>query len=113
MAKFKVLRGLHSEGGCTYQPGDVVDSASDLSRHNRPGSRKFEKVEGDVPSSIEAVQVAAEKGFNSSEEPAVVPLEHLTLKQLKDLASEWEIDLGSSIKKDEIISTLRAEGVER
>jgi hypothetical protein len=42
---FRVLQGSHSEGGKLYDPGDIVDSASDLLLLNSPGSIKFEKVE--------------------------------------------------------------------
>jgi hypothetical protein len=42
--QFKLLRGLHSEGGKTYKPGDIINSASDLSRHNSRHSKKFARV---------------------------------------------------------------------
>lgn len=44
MALFKVLRGIHCEGGMVYKKGDVVDSKSDLEKLNRPNSRKFGRV---------------------------------------------------------------------
>lgn len=46
MAKFRLLQGLHSQGGCTYQPGDVLESSGDLTRHNYPGAKpRFELLE--------------------------------------------------------------------
>ena len=45
MAKFKLLRGIHSEGGKTYVPGDIIDSKSDLLAHNTtPNAPRFEEV---------------------------------------------------------------------
>jgi len=62
MPKFQVLRGVHSEGKRVYGPkdqktgedtqpdGDVVDSMSDLSKYNIPGSPpKFRLVEEAEP----------------------------------------------------------------
>ncbi len=50
MPKFKMLRGGHTEGAnksgepVIYEPGDIIDSPTDLCRFNRPGSTKFERV---------------------------------------------------------------------
>lgn len=44
MPRFRVLAGVHSEGGRTYYKGDIVDRKSDLNRLNSPGSLKFEHV---------------------------------------------------------------------
>lgn len=97
MPKFKLLRGIHNEGGETYYTGDIIDSASDLSKHPQ-GRARFEPVSDD------AAVVTATK------EP---PLESLTVVQLREIAEELEVDLDTVTRKDEIISALRAEGIDR
>ena len=89
MPKFKLLRGFHREGGRTYEPGEIIDSKSDLSRHNsrnphRP--QKFQKLE------------------EADSEPV---LESMTVLELRKLAEREEVDLENVIKKDEIIQTIR------
>ena len=59
MPRFRVLQGIHSEGGKIYAPksavsgldipkekygGEVVVTKSDLTRFNSPGAVKFEKL---------------------------------------------------------------------
>jgi len=39
---YRVLIGLHREGGRTYQTGELVFSRTDLTRLNRGGPPKFE-----------------------------------------------------------------------
>jgi len=41
---YRVLIGLHREGGRTYQTGELVFSRTDLTRLNRGGPPKFEAV---------------------------------------------------------------------
>ena len=103
---FKVLRGSHSEGGKTYRKGEVVDSKSDLIKHNSSGSIKFANVFDDgakqdakeaVPSSV------ATKNPHEREE-----LEALTLPDLKEIAADEEVEIDSTFKKEEIISALLA-----
>lgn len=49
MARFRVLVGKHHEGGRTYVRGEIVDSATDLSKMNAPGvAPKFERVDDDA-----------------------------------------------------------------
>ncbi len=86
MAKFKVLAGHHNEGGKTYGPGDIVDSASDLNKHNKQEAIKFEQV-GEVLSPQDE-------------------LKQHTVAELQDLAAEEEIDLGDAVKKLEIIEAI-------
>lgn len=43
--RFRVLHGKHREGGRTYVRGEIVDSATDLSKLNAPGAVKFEKLD--------------------------------------------------------------------
>lgn len=106
--RFKLLHGIHNEGGKTYYPGDVIDSASDLSKHNRPSNVRYEPVaeETDDPlgsaDTLQANPVPLESG---------APLESLTIAQLRQLAEEYEVDLGDAAKKGEIIDALQTEGV--
>jgi len=86
MAKFRVVAGYHNEGGETYGPGDIVDSASDLNKHNKQEAIKFEQV-GEVLSSQDE-------------------LKQHTVAELQDLAAEEEIDLGDATKKAEIVEVI-------
>ena len=94
MARFRLLRGIHNEGGKTYKPGDVFDSASDLGRHNRGGGIRFEKL-------TEAVPI--------SETPTNDDLSRMTVPSLRELAEREEIDLGQAVLKDDILETIREE----
>ncbi len=93
MPKFRLLRGIHNEGGNTYFPGEVVDSKSDLLEHNSPGSTRFEKVSEDT---------------HASTDPDVGQLEGMTVVQLRELAQFEEVDLGTATRKDEIINVLQS-----
>ena len=84
MAKFRLLRGVHNEGGRTYKVGDVIDSASDLSKHNKDVVRFEPLSEGSL-------------GGHSG-------LESMTIAQLKQHAEEEEIDLGDATKRSEILA---------
>lgn len=108
--KFKLLHGFHSHGGTTYKPGSFIESDIDLvKRFNSPGSRKFERIQAADPE----VEQAAKAGFNDQDEPSVIPLEELTVKQLRREADELEVDLTGYSRKEEIINALRDAGCER
>ena len=92
MAKFRVLRGHHNEGGKTYDVGDIVDSKSNLLQHNFGRSIRFEAVLDPNP--------VNEDG-----------LDQLTVTQLRALAAEEEVGLVSATLKDDIIEVLRGKGV--
>lgn len=83
MPRFKVLHGVHSEGDKTYMPGDVVNSRSNLSRHNIPhGIQRFQllsdtEAKADVDSSLDS------------------SLHSLTVPALREKAEEKGIELGS------------------
>lgn len=98
MTRYRVLRGLHSQGGKLYgngmEAGDIVETDTDLLCHNAPGSQKFERLP-DLP------PVSVEDG-----------LEQMTITQLQGLAEEEEIELGQGGRKVEIIEVIReARGV--
>lgn len=87
MPKFKLISGVHSEGGRTYLPGEIIESRSDLSKHNHFPDRRYEPVaEGD--------------GFDS-----------MTIAELKQHAEEEEVDLGMATKKAEILRLVRGEAI--
>lgn len=101
--KFKVVRGVHSEGGVTYEKGDVVDSASDLRTLNSPGAIKFQILENEVAE-------AARAGLEGK--PVPVPtgpdeFDAMTIPDLKKFASQEGIDLGTATKRDEILVLIR------
>ncbi|MHC4686854.1 MAG: hypothetical protein ACYTEW_21470 [Planctomycetota bacterium] len=90
MPRFKLLRGIHSEGDRTYHPGDVIDSASDLSKHNRENSTRFELLPGGATGVADG-------------------LESMTVAQLRQHAEAEEIDLGDATKRAEILALCRGE----
>jgi hypothetical protein len=102
--KFKVLHGIHSEGYRTYGVGTVVDSKSDLSKFNRPGSVRFQQVPDDTPTQEQAAQLAAEAGAKDNTLPT--PLKDMTVNELKRLAEDEEADLEGAKTKEQIIAAI-------
>lgn len=106
MARFRVVAGSHNEGGVTYRKGDIVDSKSDLSKLNSPGSLKFQRAED--------VEEAARQGFyegnTDKPKPSNGPDEFdaMTIPDLKKFAAQEGIDLGTATKKDEILVAIRS-----
>jgi len=105
--KFKVLRGRHTEGGVMYQAGEVVDSSSDLNKHNSPGSRKFEQLSGEVADAPSASLPESSEDDEDPEEGSD-ELDGMTVAQLKTFAAEEEIDLSGVSRKSDILSAIRA-----
>lgn len=104
MPKFRLRFGVHNEGGKTYYPGDVIDSASDLSKHNeRFGGVRFEPIAGGSST--------GDVGVADSPQGAEPSLNSLTVARLKQLASELEVDLGEATRKDDIVEALQEAGV--
>jgi len=62
MSRFKVLAGVHSEGGRTYETGDIVDSRSDLTKHNSPGSIKFQRLPDEPDDSSQQTGISRTAG---------------------------------------------------
>lgn len=104
MMYFKLLSGVHSHGDKVYNPGDIIESGTDLEkRFNVPGSLRFQRIrEEDLPRQED----------HPSGNQGKTALETLTVNQLRKLAEEYEIDLADATKKDDIIGILAAEGVE-
>ena len=108
-----------------YMKNDIVESDVDLAlKHNR-GARKFKRVADDTPvkcSQPQQVSQTLQKPSSPKvspieplEEPKEEPLDEnvddvfskLTIKQLRRLAEEEEIDLGEATKKSEILKIFR------
>jgi len=93
--RFKLLQGVHSEGGKTYTQGDIIDSASDLCKHNSQGSRKFMAADDVVQT--ETSEDADEDGFSE-----------MSMEELRAYAEEGEVSLeGCGNSKAKIIARLR------
>ena len=123
--KFRVLMGVHSESKKIYNAGDVVDSKSNLLKHNKGNSVRYERVADDAKDTgkpvigaseeqKDAVAEAAKKGFEDGNTAALpkAPLESMTVEQLRKMAEEYEIDVSTCKRKEELVNTLRSEGLE-
>jgi hypothetical protein len=123
--KFKVLDGkftqlITSEGeegqpitsSEVYAKGSIVMSDIDLvKRYNRPGCRKFQRVHD----STKVRQIDPTSPQEREEELRPTPPEDiqdaytgLTVADLREIADEGNIDLGSARKKDAILAILRS-----
>ncbi len=105
--RFRVLRGSHAEGGKVYKQGSIVDSKSDLRKHNRHNSQKFlfiSEVDEDTPPAEEQEAEEQEKGRTDSDDT----LESMTLSELRAHAAAEEIDTHSARTKAELIAAIRA-----
>jgi len=100
--RFKLLRGLHSHKGVTYEAGsanDIVESPTDLEAQF--GREKFKRLhEADTASGVAVAEAPIPDGDG---------LEDMTVGQLREYAEGNEIDLGEARKKDEIIAVIRGE----
>jgi len=79
---YRVLIGLHREGGRTYQTGELVFSRTDLTRLNRGGPPKFESV-----TSTEA-------------------LEQLTTNQLREYAAQLGVTIPQRASKTALVQAI-------
>jgi len=90
--RFRITRGLHSEGGKLYGPkgsgatdGDVIETDVDLA--GRHGQQRFQPLYDDEPAD---------------------ELDGKTVQELMEYAEANEIDLGTAKTKRQIVSVLRA-----
>jgi len=97
--KFKVLVGIHNEGGNTYnESSPAFESVSDLCKHNSPGCVKFARAED-----VTSVRPASESQENED------GFDEMTMEELHQWASEGDISLeGCGRSKAKIIAKLRA-----
>ena len=120
---FRVVRGLHVEGRWidpedgrekpkVYRRGDIVNSSTDLvQRHNTTNSVKFERVSVDEAA---AVADAARQGFENGNTALLDDdisagdgLDGMSLSELKAVAAEEGIDLGTATSKKAITQIVR------
>lgn len=93
MAKFRLKRGVHVEGGKTYYaPNAVIETDCDLMNGGR-NRKKFEKLTDMVPIT-ETVESSTD-------------LKRMTVADLRSLAEREGIDLGDAQLKDEIVETIQ------
>ena len=94
--QFRLLRGMHQEGGKIYRAGDIIDSASDLLKHNTSwGKKKYASVD-DVVELGELDQDAESQDFYTE----------MSVAELQSIAEEGEISLDGCKTKKEIIARL-------
>lgn len=107
VGRFRVLRGSHSEGynpdGSIriYHKGDIVDSVTNLLKHNKQGSIKFQKVGRTAVDEEETVTDPEDVGGYGS-------LADMTVDELKEVAAAEEIDLEGATRRKEIVSRIEA-----
>ncbi len=133
MPKFRVLRGRHTEGRhpngdliiyCGPRPykddngqnqftlGDVIETNQNLMVLNKQASIKFEEVPDSTPVTHNSGQPLKTAGKASASALAVAEvendgLEDLTVAKLREIAADEEIELDVSMRKDEIINSIR------
>ncbi len=110
MPTFKMLRGRHAEGKdengkqIIHERGSTFASNHDLDRiYNKPNSTKFQRVSDEKLKQLPPTQHAVPNQNTISD-----GLEDLTIGKLRELAAEEEIDIEGAIKKDDILSRIRA-----
>ncbi len=116
MARFRVLRGIHAQrdgpknakgrqGVTTYLAattadgapvGDIVESDTDLTKHNKAGRPKFARIP-------EVEPIGDVLG------PANDDLSTMTVSDLRAHAEEHQIDLGEATLKADIVEMIRSE----
>jgi hypothetical protein len=132
--KFRVLRGNHSEGkypeghpwvgrSIIYEIGEIVDSRSNLARHNKPGplGPKFQRIYDNTPPTDKVKQgseiarrreekdLADDGNGPHGAQPQLPPdgLDEMTLPELKKLAKEEGIVYPQGASQAEIITLIR------
>lgn len=95
--KFKLLQGVHREGGKTYEKGDIIPSVTDLAKHNTVGAMKFMPADNIVPTA----EVEADDDDEDFKEMSVA--------ELRSFAEEGDVDLeGCGNNKQKIIAKIKA-----
>lgn len=96
---FKLLRGVHSEGGNVYRKGDCFESKSNLSVHNHKNSVRFQKLSA-LPTKEEQSALEVSPKYTELE------LSSLRLTELQQLCEDEEIDIEGLRKKREIVDKI-------
>jgi hypothetical protein len=96
----------------SYKAGDIIESDQDLTVFNdagNPQNIKFELVNEYGQAVRDTVPVKPSQGRPAS--PVEDTLESKTLSELKEIAAEEEIDLGSATRREEILDILHRASV--
>ena len=96
VGRFRVVQGSHHEGGKHYKKGDVVESASDLLKHNSYGSTKFVSVDDVVVNSPEP----------ETDDDNSAAFEEMSMTELRQWAEEGDINLEGCTTKKQIVERL-------
>lgn len=99
--KFRVLAGSHREGGVTYRQGEIVDSKSNLLKHNR-GGRKYARVTDE-----EAFQDPAEPAEAVTATAPNDGLEAMSEDELREFANSNGIKLTGKEKAKQLVAKIR------
>jgi hypothetical protein len=105
MARWKILSGVHSVGGQTFVPPAEFDDPSDL-RKLDPHGERFARVGSDPQETHAAAMEGAKELL--TEQRKVDGLDEMTVEQLRQFATESEVDLGKARTKDQILAVLRS-----
>lgn len=125
MPKFRLLRGHHIQEDVVFNPGQVIETDSDLTKFNSPQSIRFERIiEESKPETLEELEAKVAK-LKAAQQPTINPttptqsstptvkepkddgLEQMTVAQLRSFAEEAGIDLLGVNKKEDIIAVIR------
>jgi len=112
MTHYRVLAGKHHVGSGAdrkvFKAGDIVVTNNDLLQFNQPGAAKFELVDSvGRPKSQKPIEKRVQPKAVTPDIPLGDGLEDMTVNELRAMAEEEEIDLGSASRKDEIIKAIR------
>lgn len=112
MAHYRVLAGKHHVGTGVnrkvFKAGDIVTTDSDLMQFNQPGAAKFEVVDSvGRPKTNKPVEKRIQSKATVPDIPLGDGLGDMTVNELRAMAEEEEIDLGSASRKDEIVKAIR------
>lgn len=97
--KFKLVRGRHSDGTKTYNPGDIIESPTDLSAHD-PQQLRFVPI-------LEKTNVVETKNETTDD-----GFKEMTVVELRSYAEEGDIDLSGCHSKAAIIARIKDEEAE-
>ena len=79
---------------------DIIDSPSDLTKHNHgPLSIKFERIDGNTT-------------YIPAPEPKSKPLEDMTVPQLIAVAEDAEVDISGLKSKETMVAALKKAGIQ-
>jgi len=112
MARYRVLRGIHGEGGTPAvrdESGKVTAPAKPLKQYHK-GSDDGDIVETDVDLCERFNIPDGPRKFDRLPDAPVnqVALDTMTVPELRKHAEGEEIDLGTATRRDEILNTIHA-----